>query len=253
MKLFCVANKKDKSCEDFNIIANTPDFQEYRDFLEILWEGYSKICGDPKKHFLNKVVTSFNQAIWELLLFGKLKESKKIIIENAMGKGPDFKFSINGVTVWIEAVCVNYGTGSYQDDPLPRNRAFVLNPSPYRLRLAQGIADKLKKINEYLESGHIGKNQPIFIALNAGGLEKSRLLWKDINNILYDKSNVIKKGKSNIETGYFHKKEYSCISGIIFSHVSPKDFSMELKQFQLLNNPNAKIKSPKEMNIFNIK
>ncbi|MBK9498585.1 MAG: hypothetical protein IPO06_04225 [Leptospiraceae bacterium] len=221
------------------------DIEEIKAFIENLWLEFEPYAD---RKFKTQMKKNFHSCYFEMYLanclikLGHYKLSSK-------DSGPDF--FINELDAWVECIATNNGDSKNLDKVKDYN---YLNPnvqSTYKdamiptekiiLRFTNAFDNKEKKFKEYIKEGIVNNNQPCIIAINAAKVNYSRInpgyprilsalfpigyqyvtLNKESLDVMEKgikySSEIIKSNQIGITKLAFTTKEYSHISGIIFS------------------------------------
>lgn len=151
-----------------------PNRQEVRDYCSRLLENHWSYCGDT--HFQQDAVENPQQRWWEMYLSWVFFKVAGFKGQKVNGEGPDFcVFLPDGKKLWIEAVAVKTGTNENEVTRPPVGQAGTLPVDKMVLRVTSAFADKVKKIEKYLNQNIIAPEDAIVIAINTGEMRDSDL------------------------------------------------------------------------------
>ncbi len=127
---------------------------------------------DFESQLLGPYEDNFFSRLWELNLAERLQESGFRICSQATG--PDFMFSIDGKTVWVEAISPK-PTGSLEEycRPLGKDEMFRCRSVPFQeilLRITAAIKEKFIKFGRYIENGVVKRCDINVIAVDVSQL-----------------------------------------------------------------------------------
>jgi type I restriction enzyme S subunit len=259
------------------------------DFIRKKWYDREDICNPMLKAWKNFDVlgvadstfeTAFSsgdneklyQRLWEMNLGLHLSSLGGSL--SSKDKGPDFNLQIDGKTIWVEAVCPTpSGISEKYISPLKDDEIRVVKcPSDeILLRWTQGLSDKKKQFDNYMDSTDgkipiVGNNDLNVIAINGcqlgfhshdcspslqhsivvvtvpiGGMKIiiDRKTLKQTGNEWSYRDKIIKNNGSSVPTDTFLNPDYSYISAAIGS-VFTFDNNGDLRdRMVLVHNPNA--------------
>lgn len=202
-----------------------------------LWENFHPYADS---NFLEQAKTDFHQRSWEMYVGNVLLE-KEIKIESK-DEGPDF---VTGEQIYIECAAPTRGDSSSPDsvsEPrvAKKPEEVVAQDVPVDkmiLRITQAISDKAKQYKGWKNKNWFNPTAPFVIAVNTGGfghrdddsmphmlkalfgvhyLRINTATWEEDYSCRID---VIKENNSHgrVSVDYFLKKDFSFISGVLFS------------------------------------
>jgi len=161
--------------------SNLVEMDAY-DYVEALWASNQPYLD---RSLPRRATTQFQQAFWELYLADILRASDLDLCKRSgrryARKGPDFQ--LGNVTAWVEAVAVTAGTGT---DAVVDSQPGIVSSvpdDPIKLRLLNGIYEKLRKYRRYRESNIVLDSEPYVVAVNAA-LVPSASLELDVPRIV---------------------------------------------------------------------
>lgn len=204
-----------------------------------LWKQYKPYAS---RGFEKRIQKKFYEHWWEIYCgVGLLNLGFQLIKGN--NKGPDFHFIYKGRNVFVEAIAPQCGTGL---DALPTiDYNNIVSPLPekeFLLRLASGLKDKAKKMNDYIYEGIVSKEDILIIAISACQLNLFRDLmdfpvsaidkvWNNKGDLMLNlesgqnsivpRNGISKKSGSPVETNLSQLPEFENITGIIYSYAGP--------------------------------
>ncbi len=148
--------------------------QEVRDYCSKLLEHHWDYCGDT--HFQQDAVENPQQRWWEMYLSWVLYKVAEFKGQKVTGEGPDFCiFLPDGKKLWIEAIAVKVGTNENEVTRPPNGHAGALPVDKMVLRVTSAFADKVRKIDKYIEQKIIAPEDAVVIAINTGEMRDSDL------------------------------------------------------------------------------
>ncbi len=166
------------ACDAFLACRNHSTKADTRDYMESAWERVGHLVGDRQQHFLKEFRSNFLARSWELYLLDVLSVSGWTI-EPGKPEGPDIRASVNGKVVWVEAVIATAGQEGHPDAVPQRYRGPRLPPrypeAQLLLRYRSALEEKLRKVDGYVEKGIVGRDEPVLVAINYGGIESADL------------------------------------------------------------------------------
>jgi hypothetical protein len=232
---------------------------EAKSFFQKLYNKYVELNYE-ENNFLDGIKKQWHPRVWELYFTIKLMELG-FDINCPKGNAPDVKIQNDNQIIWIECATLSKGNGAVKecdDDVL-----HTFNDEDYILRITSTITSKYKQIENHRESGVIGSEDIVLIAMNTGELDLTEIAQMDfpliqkalygIGSMTYNfttkevsnqhRLNVKKSNNVKIKTNYFATDEYENISGIIFSDWKSTEISKKLTEgFELTHNLYAKNK-----------
>jgi hypothetical protein len=145
--------------------------------LTRIWNAHGHLLPEAPEQFVDQFRRDFPARSWELYVLDWLARSGATP-ERSPGTGPDFcaQHPRTG-RIWIECVAPTPGTGANRvwerDD---HTRVWSGPPDePLALRYTSVVQAKIAKIIGYRNSNIIGRDEPVVIALNQGGIRDSDL------------------------------------------------------------------------------
>ncbi|QDU09061.1 hypothetical protein [Gimesia aquarii] len=248
--------------EEFLSIRDSPDYEEIRDYINLLWSQFHTLADS---HFINEIGKQFHRRYWEMYLACALKNTGMDL--SSEDSGPDLCVKNNESSIWVEAIAPTNGEGPDAVPPPARNGIAEEVPEEQVIfRLRNAIETKFGKYLKYLEEGTISHSAPYIIAVNGNKISHAQItsrpsiIEKSVyplgaNIAVYSlkekkltnweiehRPEIIKKSKSTVTTTVFEDKKYEGISAIIYSNTSvwnrKRDDSLG-EDFLLLHNPLA--------------
>ncbi len=210
--------------------------KERREKFDKLWSRYKSYAD---RHFLNQIRTNFHQRSWEMYIGYVLVENISTI--QSQNEGPDF---VIVKTTYVECVAPTKGD-PVKSDSVPE--MFVATtPEEIRvqdvpvdkiiLRITQAIKDKaLDQYENWKNKKWFDFKMPFIVAVNTGDLAhvedpsmpnvlKALFGFQFMQiNIKTDATNfshrdkVEKSNSEPVPVNYFVNKDFSFVSGVIFS------------------------------------
>lgn len=134
---------KDPQDTDFKVFRDKKHLSGERKFIEELWKKYKP---HADSHFRDQLSRNFKERFWEMYLGCSLMKMGLDISSNDYG--PDIKTTIDGKTVWFEAIAPGPGKGKDVVPEMPSNGSFPQHK--IILRFTSAIWDKYQKLEKYL-------------------------------------------------------------------------------------------------------
>lgn len=231
-------------------------------YYQKLYEQYEKMdC--KESNFLDGVKKQWYPRIWEMYFTCQLS-NLGFEITCPKGNAPDIKLEINNQIIWIECTVISKG----KDAVIEHEDGGVheLNDEDYILRITSALNSKYKQIQTHKESGIIGDNDVVLIAINTGELKLTEIAQIDfplIQKALYGigqmtynvttkevknlhRPKIPKSETATIQSNLFTTTDYEDISGVIFSNWKTTEIEKKLEDdFELTHNLFAKNKLTK--------
>ena len=91
----------------------------------------------------------------------------------SQAQGPDLRTSINTMTVWIEAIAPEKGSGANE---VPNRKSGSVPENWIRARYTYAIREKLNKWNKYASDGTVGAQDAFVVALSGAKVPLSPIL-----------------------------------------------------------------------------
>lgn len=241
--------------------------QEKREKFNKLWPKYKPYADS---NFINEIKTDFHKRTWEMHIGNILLDNNiKIFSED---KGPDFivKNDKDKDLLYIECVCTTKGDTQSPDSvigPINSNNlpgALVDVPTDKMiLRITSSIKEKVKQYNRWIKGGLVNKDKPCIIAINTAdsnfiedwtpnviktlfGVSHPRINMRTGEMTFLIRDEVQKSNRSPVPVNMFKIKDFSFISGVIFSNTDALNQPNKLgDDCYIVNNPFAKNPIPK--------
>lgn len=230
--------------------------EERRKAFEELWRHFEPFADN---HFLDQVKKKFHQRTWEMYVGYTLSQKSLLFTSNS--EGPDF-FLNDGV--YLECVACTPGTlGNVNSVPEHVYGEWMPLPQcQIGLRIAQVFKEKSDKyLNKWSGKPWFTSTSPYVIAINIGELNYiedskmpsvlkvmlgigDRYFIPSTREQGYSQQFTLTKQTSNgsveIDIAYFHRPEFSHISGVLFSNETILNhMNSERKECFYANNPFA--------------
>lgn len=251
------------SDKNYLALRDNPKFTDLREYCEFLW---SRFCLYADKSFRFEFANHLHSRFWEMYLANELLDNGLGLIPRNTIMGPDIQLKIGRTSVWIEAIAPEEGEG---DDSVPNIfNHFRYDPIPEDqiiLRFTNAITEKYKRYEEYVESGIVNLEDIFVIALNSGVIgmlsyysDPLPAIVKSVYpidkfTIEFDSETsgirrsyfqyrleIIKESGSSVPTSFFLDKDYTGISGILYSETTLWNLpSKSENDFLFVHNSNA--------------
>lgn len=228
--------------------------------MESLWGRY---VNHADREFLVEIARQFHPRFWEMYLTCSLMDLGFQVVPYR-GGGPDVKLDFGSKCVWIEAVAPGPGIGADKVEEIEHSVEFFRVPEEQIvLRFQSAIGEKARKARKYLEDKTISPTEPFVIAINGYDIPHARsddeipyaiqaVLPIGLPSITFDiKSGdpthygyenrrfIEKKSGSPVSTTSFYDREYSVVSGLLYSNVGAYNLLEAGRDFVFLHNPLA--------------
>lgn len=236
--------------------------KEKREKFNKLWPKYKPYADS---NFQTEIQKRFHQKTWEMYMGNILLENNmKIFSED---KGPDFivKNDNDEDLLYIECVCTTKGKPENPNsviDPIELNNSSgYLHDVPTDkmiLRIAKAFDDKVKQYNSWIKGRLVNKDTPFIIAINTSvsswiegfppnvikaifGISHPQINMRTGEMTFLIRDEIQKNNGSPVPVNMFKIKDFSFISGVIFSNTDILDNSNKLGvDCYIVNNPFAK-------------
>ena len=210
-----------------------------KNFCCELWETFKDLADD---HFIQQFKIDFDARFWEMYLTCTLLE--RGFAARCPKPGPDVLLIHDGGQIWIEAVAPNSGSVD-SSDAVPEfqtGKAQWVPNDQIILRYRSAISEKCKKYQDYLSAGILSPRDAFVIAINGCNVRTSMLDFDppritrtvfpigdeyitidrdsgDVTNKGFHFKNTVTKSRgSEVPIDIFLDKNYSYISGVLFSN-----------------------------------
>ncbi len=231
------------SDKEFQHLIESPYLDEERRLLESLWEKYEPYAD---KQFRVEIASNFHQRFWEMYLSCTLMDLGIELSPKRKQKGPDVCAKVNNRWVWIEAIAPSGGDGPdaifKPDLAVGEIHWFMVPDEKIILRYIAAIIVKCNRYLTYLNDGVIKPGDPYIIALNGRRVPYSNLdddVPYIVKVLLYE-NEIHKANDSIVSTGIFYNREYTGISGVLFSNSDLKNLPLRSgSEFVFVHNPMA--------------
>lgn len=147
--------------------AHAPNYQA--SVLQ-LWDRYRDL-GLPNDDFVAELTSgkkpSLFQRVWEMMVARHLDAQGHKL--TCLGRGPDFRFEHDGVTVWVEAIAPEPRglPDHWLTEPAPGEfRVGTVPHDEVLLRWTSAFKEKWQKLQEYHEKGIVGPDDAYVIAIS---------------------------------------------------------------------------------------
>jgi len=232
--------------------------KERREIFDRLWAQFKPYA---VSHFLSQIRTQFHQRSWEMYVGSVLLEKKLAI--KAQSTGPDF---IVNESIYVECVAPTKGNPS-NPDSVPEEfiatkpeevRSSLIPDDQMILRITGAVKDKVAQYGKWKHKQRVDAKKPFVIAINTNdlghgdnkynpmvlralfGLRHPRINLETGEVGFSQRAEITKSNKEAVPVNFFTRKDYSCVSGVIFSHTSvvnhPQDIGADCI---FVNNPFA--------------
>lgn len=259
-----IIDNSDAKDSAYKTIADTPHFQQSRDYVEQLWAEFSDSnCVDKK--FKTQIQDSFHQSFAEMYFTVAIQRlGFNIFSKNC---GPDICFSDENI--FIECVAPTDGEtvimNEQVSDKIPKIASF--NDDLVISRYTSSICAKYEKFQEYigLDKYSLSCDSVNIIALNGSGVSENRYnigaprilkalfpigypaLYRSGNSDLQSttpKPSILNNKDVEIQTNLFVDHSSSLISAVIYSEVCAFNKLIDLNKIGsdliLVHNPMAR-------------
>lgn len=165
-------NANSEKDELYNFYRNNPGRLFLLKKIEEMWRRFKGFSGD--KNFVRQFSDEFLQRYWEIFLANSFINAE-FELQKAPANGPDIKVKYKDKILWIEAISVGCGI---TEDFVPETVLNVVSHVPENqilLRLTSGFRTKLMKFEGYRQSGVVGENDLLVIAIDLSGLDLASL------------------------------------------------------------------------------
>ena len=160
-------NSYDAPSPEYKYVLNAADerSQEVKAHCEDLWCDFSE-CAD--KQFLAEFPLHFHQRWFEMYLTVSLIRMGLPV--ECPKPGPDILLRLNGVRIWVEAVCATEGLPGKPDSVPPTEyvKAQEVPIKQYVTRICNSLDEKQRKLREYEKKGIVNCGDHQVIAINSG-------------------------------------------------------------------------------------
>lgn len=234
-----VAGKYDPSNEKTHLIE--------RHILN-LWSQFSSLADSNfVGELCNGSDNTFYQRYWEMSLGCRFLDLGLEV--KSANLGPDFELSVDGKTVWVEAIAPDIGSGKNKVPELIYGQVRSVPSNEILLRWTAAIEEKANRRVSYLESGVIDECDPFLIAINSSllgpsgfhGISQypcaleavypvgpqqvsfSKETLEVVSSDLQFRPKIKNVNGAEVATHRFLQPEYSGISGLIASNEKPYD------------------------------
>ena len=151
--------------------AECETFKQAREHCEDLWTTFAPYAD---KHFLGEFRLHLHQRWFEMYLTVSLIRAGLEVKPH--GRGPDVLLKTpGGQRVWIEAVCATMGKEGLPDSvprirPEDHGRVRGEPTDQHLKRIRNSFASKTKQYDKYINSGLVGEEDLVAVAINVGGI-----------------------------------------------------------------------------------
>jgi type I restriction enzyme S subunit len=251
-------------CNEDYLLLMKPSSEEERLFVEQLWLEYEEYAD---ANYIEEFPRQLHRRFWEMYLACSLLYKRHKLCPRERDIGPDTCVEIHGGRIWLEATAPGPGTGP---DALVeskcRDKMAYVPEEKVVLRYRSAIESKIGKWREYVEKEIIDAKGPYIVALNGREIPGA---WPDDDEIpliirtvfpfgdpfaVYDlqdhasvqggilyQDKIIKRSGAQVLTDIFFSKEYSGISGVLFSNVNLWHYPRKLgSDFLFIHNYRSK-------------
>ena len=230
-----------------------------RQCLEELWQCFRPYADSNFRH---EFARHPHQRFWEMFLCAFLLEAGKKVIAKSdrVQSGPDILVEEEGERVWIEAVTPTTGELG-KPDSVPEFQAdgkvHTVPDDSLLLRYLQGMDEKKKKLQSYLDNKIISPDDPCIIAINTGdqdgfgafsGVFERALYpnrtktWGGTNWMWGPPYRIVKSNGSYVPASIFVRADYQNITGVIFSPSRIGNLASPTAEFHYFPNPNCDLR-----------
>ena len=227
--------------------------------LEELWQCFQPYADS---YFRHEFARHPHQRFWEMFLcVFLLKAGKKVIAKSdRVQSGPDILVEEEGERIWIEAVTPTTGELG-KPDTVPEFEAdgevHTVPDDSLLLRYLQGMDEKRKKLQSYLDNKIISPGDLYIVAINAGGQDGFGVVSGVIERALYPNRTktlgdpnwmwgppcqIVKSNGSYVPASVFVREDYQNIAGVIFSPSGIGNLASLTAEFHYLPNPNCDLR-----------
>lgn len=231
------------SDKEFQHLIESPYLDEERRFLERLWEEYEPYAD---KQFRIEIASNFHRRFWEMYLTCALMENGFEPSPKTYQKGPDVCAKVNNRWTWFEAIAPSGGEGPdaifKPELDVGQIEWFMIPEEKIILRYIAAVIVKSNGYMAYLNDGVVRSGDPYVIALNGRRVPYSNLDDDTpyIVKVLLYEGEIRKANDSLVSTGIFYDKEYTGISGVLFSNSDLKNRPLRSgSEFIFVHNPLA--------------
>jgi type I restriction enzyme S subunit len=147
--------------------AHTPNYQTN---VLRLWDRY-RALGLPNDDFIAEFTSgkepSLFQRVWEMMVARHLDAQGHKL--TCLGRGPDFRFEYDGVTVWVEAIAPEPRglPDHWLTSPAPGEfRVGTVPHDEVLLRWTAAFKEKWQKLQDYQRKGIVGPEHAYVIAIS---------------------------------------------------------------------------------------
>ncbi len=245
-----------------NLARKRKDVGETRRWLLNLWDEFRPLAD---KNFLIEFPRETIRRFWELYLGCYLSRRFPSISRSI---GADFRVSLGPRTLFIEATAPDPGHGEDAvPEMVPDGEMHEVPHEKMALRFAQAISTKYRNFIDHREKGRIRESDPFVIAVNEypllnGWMASNRdlpLAGRALASfgsmaIVYDTKSfkrvdsyhtfvpaIAKQTRNKVRMDYFLSDEFSALSAVLVSRVTPFPAHEQLgRDFLILHNPFAK-------------
>jgi hypothetical protein len=157
-----------------------PQGGKLAEYTLTLWEEFKTYDIDDLDHFINQLTNGFPEQFWQ-----RLWEMQLGVYLNRIGHrttspahGPDFKFVVNGLTVWVEAIspAPRDIPPEWLEFPSPSGTSYQTPSDEMLLRYTAAFANKVSKFRGYAEKGITAPGDACVIAISGRQLTN---FWVD--------------------------------------------------------------------------
>ena len=132
---------------------------------ENLWSEFAE---HADANFLSEFAVNFHQRWFEMYLTVSFIRAGLTV--RCLKPGPDVLVTVDGIRIWIEAVCATPGQDG-NPDSVPASTLGKVQEIPIRqyvTRIRNSVEEKVKKFERYIDSGVVENGDFSVIAVNGG-------------------------------------------------------------------------------------
>lgn len=157
-----------------------PDGRGLAEYVLTLWKEFRTYDVDNLDHFVNQLTNEFPEQFWQ-----RLWEMQIGVHLNRIGHqtaspahGPDFKFQVNGQTIWIEAIspAPRDIPPEWLEFPSASGTSYQTPNDEMLLRYTAAFTSKVAKFKGYAEKGITAPSDACVIAVSGRQLTN---FWTD--------------------------------------------------------------------------
>lgn len=244
-------------------LCNHPPYSFEKQFIENLWKDF-QIYAD--KQFRKEFKTQTYSRFWEMYLGCSLLKNGFVLKKNNRDKGPDLYVTKGKNLIYIEAVTPKKGSGKDKVDEPPLSKVVTVPRDNITLRILNSIEEKKEQYNNWVKNKIIDNSMPFILAINGSQIiyirneddDELPLILQSIspfgsqyytldiktmeivNSGFKYKRTITKAEGSEVIKDIISQKEYSFISGFLYSNIKPLNRPNNMTDdFIFVHNPNA--------------